>query len=75
MGWAKTKVKTTKPLTDIHGNIIPKGTDLIFFSHKNGNAVFRSAESGRQFILEWKNVSIDDFNRTMKVCEEKLIRF
>lgn len=29
MGWINSHVVTTKPITDINGHLIPKGTELI----------------------------------------------
>ena len=39
MGWINSHVVTTKPITDINGHLIPKGTELIYIHFGNSGFI------------------------------------
>lgn len=72
MGWINSHVVTTKPITDINGHLVPKGTELItIYGTKRGDnaeaAGFRSCENGRVYKISWAETG------HMKILPEKLI--
>ena len=72
MGWINSHVVTTKPITDINGHLIPKGTEFIsIYGTKRGDSVesagFRSCENGKVYKIPWTETVY------MKILPEKLI--
>lgn len=71
MGWINSHVVTTKPFTDIKGNLIPKGTEfIVIYGSKRENcnvASFRSCENGKVYRFPWDQV------KEMVILPDKLI--
>ena len=72
MGWINSHVMTTKPITDINGCLIPKGSELMtIYGTKRGDSAeiagFRSCENGRAYKIPWAQTE------HMKILPEKLI--
>lgn len=72
MGWINSHVVTTKPITDINGHLILKGTELItIYGTKRGDSAkttgFRSCENGRVYKISWTETE------HIKILPEKLI--
>ena len=72
MGWINSHVVTTKPITDINGHLIPKGTEgITIYGTKRGDSAkttgFRSCENGRVYKISWAETE------HMKILPEKLI--
>lgn len=72
MGWINSRVVTTKPITDINGRLILKGTEFIsIYGTKRGDSAeiagFRSCENGRVYKIPWAET------KHMKILPEKLV--
>lgn len=65
MGWINSHVVTTKPITDIKGNLIPKGTEfIVIYGSKRENcnvASFRSCENGKVYRFPWEAIYFSVF--------------
>ena len=60
MGWINSHVVTTKPITDIKGNLVPKGTEfIVIYGSKR--------ENGKVYRFPWDQV------KEMVILPDKLI--
>lgn len=71
MGWTNTHVKTTKPIKDIKGHLIPAGTEFISIYGTKREALntarFRSCENGKLYEFSWNET------KKMQIQPEKII--